>query len=171
MDPKEPYRLIKELILKITAGVKRQTSDRLTDDKFSGTEKPAIGLEDFIFRMVRYLDKWFNNKPGFGSVGVRSLLMSTVYLERIKDRVGDFALTEYNVHRLFAVCMLLAAKFSEDYIIANSYWAEVAGIEMKELNSIEENFCNLCGFDLYISDAKLKELYETYTADFLAPEV
>ena len=167
VDPKEPYRLVKQLVLKITRQVELRTSPKQTDDKFSGTEVPAILLSDFIFRMVRYLDRWFNNTPGFGSVGVRSLLMSTVYLERIKERVGDFALTTYNVHRLFAVCMLLAAKFSEDYIIANSYWAEVAGIEMKELNSIEEDFCNLCGFDLYISDAKLKELYETYTADFL----
>lgn len=95
--------------------------------------------------------------------------MGTVYLDRIEERVGkDWALTSYNVHRLFAVCMLLAAKFSEDYIIANSYWAEVAGIEMQELNTIEENFCNLCGFDLYISDATLTKLYADFTDSFFA---
>lgn len=49
-----------------------------------------------------------------GSVGARSLLISTEYLNRIQKRVGnEFSITVFNVHRLFAVCMLLAAKFSE----------------------------------------------------------
>lgn len=58
VDPDDPYRTIKQLVVKISVETKRKVKDVQTDDEFSGSEKPSIGLTDFIFRMVRYLDRW-----------------------------------------------------------------------------------------------------------------
>ena len=84
-----------------------------------------------------------------------------MYMQRLRDaKSTEFYITKYNVHRLFAVCTLLAAKFSEDYIVANSYWSEVSGIPMQELNDIEELFCVFMKYDFFVSQKQLRRFYE-----------
>ena len=135
-------------------------ASQLPKDGFSGVELPSVSLSDYMFRLARYMDAWFYEAPGARSVGCRSLVISMMYLYRLKDKKkADFFITKFNVHRLFAVCTLLAAKFSEDYIVANSYWSEVSGIPMNELNDIEELFCNFMQFNFFVTEKQLKSFY------------
>eukprot|EP00510_Aplanochytrium_minuta_P007334 CAMPEP_0184032894 /NCGR_PEP_ID=MMETSP0955-20130417/3375_1 /TAXON_ID=627963 /ORGANISM="Aplanochytrium sp, Strain PBS07" /LENGTH=134 /DNA_ID=CAMNT_0026319107 /DNA_START=411 /DNA_END=816 /DNA_ORIENTATION=+ len=127
-------------------------------DEFSAVDSPAITLSDYIYRLAKSLDRWFYDDPGREkAVGIRSLLISLVYIDNIKERVPDFELTVFNQHRLFAVTMLLAAKFTEDCIIANSYWAETAGLELSDLNTMERKFCEYSNFDFFVSDKQLRK--------------
>ena len=73
-----------------------------------------------------------------------------------------FTLTPYNVHRAFAVTMLLAAKFSEDDVITNKYWSEVSLIGIEELNKIEGAFCSALNFNLYVSPEEFKQYSKQY---------
>eukprot|EP00924_Labyrinthula_sp_SR-Ha-C_P011312 augustus_masked-scaffold_36-processed-gene-0.11-mRNA-1 protein AED:0.44 eAED:0.44 QI:0/-1/0/1/-1/1/1/0/557 len=122
---------------------------------FSGKNIPKLNLDLFILRMVRYLDKWFRDNPSINSAGCRSLMITNVYLGRIEQYIEGFKFTKYNIHKLLAVCMLLAAKFCEDCIIANSYWAQVAGFSIEEINQAEEIFCEKTNFDLYVGQKEL----------------
>mmetsp|Transcript_18458 Transcript_18458/g.24111 ORF Transcript_18458/g.24111 Transcript_18458/m.24111 type:complete len:387 (+) Transcript_18458:164-1324(+) len=163
-DPNQPYRDIVPIIRNVVAQiVVKNTKDSRYLDEFAGRKEPKITLNDYLFRLVRYLDKWFYDKPGMKSVGFRSILMSLVYLDRIATKILNFEITSLNVHRLFAVSMLLGAKFSEDYIIANNYWAEVAGISIDELNELESKFCSHLGFSLFVSDEEVYQQYLKYT--------
>ena len=80
-------------------------------DEFSGVEVPSLPLADYIYRLTKSLDRWFYDEPGRPkAVGMRSLLISLVYLNKICEKVPDFELTVYNRHRLFAVTMLLGKR-------------------------------------------------------------
>lgn len=152
------------IIEKVTRKVKRALSFKRNDDGFSGIVEPEISLEDFLLRLVFYLDEWYNDpdatekKPS----GVNSLIISIVYQARMKARLKTFALTPYNVHRVFAVTMLLAAKFSEDEVITNKYWSEVSLISLEELNKIEGAFCSALNFNLYVSPEEFKDYSTQY---------
>lgn len=145
-----------------TEYMKDLTGHRMSNDKFDVKVIPKIELDLFIFRLIRYLDKWFEDPPGINSVGCRSTLITKIYIQRLQKNMDDFGLSKYNIHKLLSVCMLLAAKFCEDCIIANSYWAQVAGIPMNELNKVEELFCGVTHFDLYVTEPEIAEMYALY---------
>jgi len=134
-------------------------------DKFADSAKykePEIPLDVFLDRLVRYLDKWFYDLPGLKAVGTRSLLFSMLYFERIRNTNAEFRVTKFNIHRLFAISMLVAAKFSEDEVITNSYWASVIGIQTSELNEMEQIFCNMAGYDFWVSQEEVTRIYDAF---------
>lgn len=96
-----------------------------------------VELEIFMFRLVTALNNWFSSDPSKALVGNRSLLVSLINLKKIKRLQPNFTLTVYNINRLFAVMMLLAAKFFEDDVISNLYRSDVTSIDLEELNELE----------------------------------
>lgn len=133
-------------------------------EAFDGEKIPEIGLNDYLYRLVRYMDGWFKVKPSSSSVGIRTLIMSVIYIQRVRTMVPDFCLNDYNVHRLFMVSMLIAAKFSEDKPVSNAYWAKVGGVKLAKLNHIESTFCTLTEFNLNVSDEDYDRAYCEYNA-------
>lgn len=108
------------------------------------------------------------------NIGLRAIVMSLVYLNRMTREnslvLGDSAMqgqcgqyysrpvqiTRQNIHRLFAAGMLVSTKFLEDRFFANSFWAKVCGISLKELNQLEISFTKALSFDLYVSSTEFK---------------
>jgi hypothetical protein len=88
---------------------------------------------------VRYLDAWAGTS-GTGGAGLRCALMALEYIDRAA--ADGMYLTMSNVHRLFVVGCLEGAKWTEDVVISNLFFAKVAGIELAELNAMESVFCN-----------------------------
>ena len=152
-----------EVIAKVCERIEVKVDDRYSADPFRQSEAPEVALNSYLYRLVKGLDAWFYDDPGLVlGVGVRSLLISLIYLKKIKTRVDDFRLTRFNQHRVFAVTMLIAAKFTEDCIIVNEYWAKIAGLKLEDLNKLETQFCSSCGFELYVKDEQVQEIYEEY---------
>ena len=133
-------------------------------ENFDGEKIPQINLNDYLYRLVRYMDEWFKVNPTASSVGIRTLVMSVIYIDRIRKMVDGFSLNDYNVHRLFMVSMLLAAKFSEDKPVSNAFWAKVGGVKLDKLNHIESTFCTLTSFNLSVSDEEYDRVYADYNA-------
>ena len=75
----------------------------------------------------------------------------------------------YNVHRLFAVLMLIAAKFAEDDILTNAYWSDICGIEFEELNHLEDVFCFKSDFNFYVDMTELAQLYKEFGLERFCP--
>ena len=132
-------------------------------------EVPDIGLEKYLYRLVTGLNRWFSDDPNVKEIGMRSLLLCLIYFTKIRQSEKNFTLTVYNVHRLFAVTMLLAAKFTEDKLISNGYWADIAGLDMEELNELEECFCFESGFDFFVSQNEIIRMYREFGLAELAP--
>lgn len=124
--------------------------DRLS--KFSCVVEPQIPLVDYIIRLSSYLEAWKTNGK---VISARALILSLVYIERIYRLHPGARTSSKNVHKIILVSMLIAVKFLEDKPLSNSYWAKVGGIELKELNRLEGEFCNLVGFEFHVAKAEL----------------
>src|SRR5690606_14266086 len=93
-----------------------------------GTSKMKLHL--YLTRMINGVNRWFYDDLTIDIAGVRALLVSLIYLTKIKKLEPNFRLNLINVHPLFAVMMLVASKFSEDEMILNKYWSIVSGIPL-----------------------------------------
>lgn len=119
---------------------------------FSCSTPPKINLQDYLERLTSNLDKW----RGEGRCGVRALIMSLVYVERIYRLYPMARLSSNNVHKLLLVSMLAATKFTEDRRLSHQFWAKVGGVDTEELNKLELEFCKLMCFDFYIPKSEFR---------------
>ena len=119
---------------------------------FSCHKKPKISILEYINRIIKYtyLEK-------------SSLIVSLIYLDRICQ--NDILLTDYNIHRLLLISIIISIKINEDKIFGNNYYAEVGGISIKEFNSIESDFVNYINYYLFVTEEeffKYKRFLENY---------
>ncbi len=117
---------------------------------FSGPNIPKISVCEYLKRMVRYINEWQKKQTEAVSTGLRALILSMIYVDRICEKNVDFQLTISNVHRLCMVAMLQAIKFTEDVPFPNSFWARVGGVSLKELNVLESQFLRMIQFELMV---------------------
>ena len=75
------------------------------------------------------------------------------------------SLTFYNIHRILFAAILIAVKYNEDNFYDNKYYAEIAGVKIKELKIIEFTFVELINFKMYVSN-ELFDKYYSYLNSF-----
>ena len=120
---------------------------------FNCKKKPKIKIKDYIKRIIQYT-----------GIENSSLIIALIYLDRIC--LNDILITEYNIHRFLLMSLIISIKYNEDLIFDNKYYSEVAGVSIKEFNSLESEFLTIINFDLYIPDeefCKYKFYLEKYT--------
>jgi hypothetical protein len=117
---------------------------------FMGKSEPALDLEEYIIRLLRYLEQWSLpiHGPNAGT-GARCLAMSIELLHRLFD--NGFGICKKSAHRLILVAILVSAKSTEDFVIPNRYWSKVGGIPLEELNELELAFCKFLSWNLTVS--------------------
>mmetsp|Transcript_21082 Transcript_21082/g.41355 ORF Transcript_21082/g.41355 Transcript_21082/m.41355 type:complete len:400 (+) Transcript_21082:421-1620(+) len=118
---------------------------------FVGKKVPSITVVAYLRRLVGYVNEWQPKLVGETSVGVRSLIMSMIYVDRLCSRHPTFAITQANVHRVCMTAFLISIKFLEDVPFPNSFWCRVAGVCLHELNILEEKMIRLLDWDLAVS--------------------
>ena len=119
---------------------------------FSSHKKPKISILDYINRIIKYT-----------YVEKSSLIVSLIYLDRICQ--NDILITDYNIHRLLLISIIMSIKINEDQIFNNKYYAEVGGVSIKEFNSIESDFVNYINYYLFVTEEeffKYKRFLENY---------
>ena len=72
----------------------------------------------------------------------------------------NFVLGINNVYRLILGMTVLAKKFLEDIGFLNSYYCEIEGMTVKELNSIEYSLFTRMNFDMIIKKEDVDEIYQ-----------
>jgi hypothetical protein len=82
-------------------------------------------------------------------------VLALVYLERIAQKG---ALDEASVHRSLLLSLVLAAKFWDDERCKNTFYAQVGGVTVEELNELEVRFLRLLEFQLWVGE----EVYDDY---------
>ena len=115
---------------------------------FSSKSIPKISIYDYLKRIQQYT-----------KIEKNILILSLIYIDRICLQ-GKLFLTYYNIHRILFGAILISIKYNEDEFYDNKYYAEIAGIGINELNSIEYNFINLCDYKLFVSD----DLFNKYNS-------
>ena len=113
---------------------------------FSLKQLPKISVGDFIYRIVYY-----------AKIEDATLISGLIYLDRFCKK-KKIILTEYNIHRLLFISILVAIKFLEDKYFTNVFYSKICGVKIGILNKMEYEFVCGINFDLYID----KSLYYKY---------
>ena len=119
---------------------------------FSSSTIPKISILEYLNRIVNYT-----------KIEDSTLITSIIYLDSVTQ--NGIYLTDFNIHTLLLICILIAIKMNEDDIYTNDYYAEVAGISLKKLNKIEHEFLNMNKFKLFV-DKDIFEQYQRYLSNF-----
>lgn len=105
----------------------------------------ALPLETYIGRLLRET-----------RVSTDTLVIALLWLQ-------DLPITDWTVHRLFLVALVVAIKYNEDDYFINTDYAEIGGVSLGELNRMEAEFLhNLKQWRLFIDtteDPTYKQLY------------
>ena len=90
--------------------------------------------------------------------------MSLIQIDHICKRAG-LILSYYNIHRLLFTAVLISIKYNEDSYYDNKFYAEIAGVKLKELKMLEYSFMELNDFNAFINH-KEYEQYRIYLEEF-----
>ena len=105
---------------------------------FSLKKLPKISVGDFIYRIVYY-----------SKIEDATLISGVIYLDRFCKK-QKIILTEYNIHRLLFISILVAIKFFEDKYFTNIFYSKICGIKTEILNKMEYQFVCGLNFEMYI---------------------
>merc|ERR1712232_1098871 len=120
------------------------------DMGFNAKSAPQITIQAYMQRISDH----FN-------CSTECLLAGLVYIDRIAKMHRSFVVNPLNVHRVALAGVLLATKFLDDVYFNNGHYAAVSGVQLKELNRLEQRFLKLINWRLYILPEDYK-LYESY---------
>ena len=105
---------------------------------FNLKKLPKISVGDFIYRIVYY-----------SKIEDETLISGVIYLDRFCKK-QKIVLTEYNIHRLLFISILIAIKFLEDKYFTNIFYSKICGIKTEILNKMEYQFVCGLNFEMYI---------------------
>lgn len=106
---------------------------------FCSTVAPGITIQAYLERFRK-----------FSNCSDACFLVALVYLDRIVKR--GFFLTALNVHRVILTCVLLATKCWDDMYYNNSFYAQLGGVKLKEMNTLELSLTFMLGWELHVTE-------------------
>jgi phosphate system cyclin PHO80 len=149
---------ITEILTKIIEENKKQENYKeiLLKQKnmiFSANSIPKISIFDYLIRINKYSE-----------IEASTLICSLILIDHISQSSG-IILTYYNIHRIIFAAILASIKYNEDSFYDNKFYAEIAGVKLKELNMIEYTFLELTDFNVFVKTEEYKE-YTIYLKKF-----
>ena len=117
---------------------------------FETEEIPTISINKYIERIVKYTNCEEN-----------TLILSLIYLDKIC--LKNINLTVYNIHKFVFSSILISIKFNEDKIYKNDYYAYIAGVSLKELNLMEDNFLQILDYQVFVN----KNIFNKYIINLM----
>ena len=120
---------------------------------FSANSIPGISINDYLSRIQLY-----------SGMEKSTLILSLIQIDHTCKKSG-LTLTYNNIHRLLFAAVLISIKFNEDTYYDNKYYAEIAGVKLKELKMIEYSFLDLNDFNIFVNQ-KEYEQYRSYLEEF-----
>ena len=124
----------------------QQESPLSRPTKFHSVVPPAISVGHYLERIHAY-----------ANCSDACFVVSLVYIDRLCQR-SIVPLSPLTVHRVIITAVCLAAKFYEDFFFPNVFYAQLGGIPLLELNTLEVEFLYGIDFALHVS----KDLYDKY---------
>jgi len=109
---------------------------------FIGLQIPDIEIADYCTR----LQKYFKCSPA-------CFVVALIYIDRlVESQLDGITINARTVHRLLITGLTIAVKFWEDAKHSNRYYAQVGGIELKQLNFLESYMLSALGFSLHLDE-------------------
>ncbi len=119
---------------------------RQKENIFSLKKKPNISITSYLRRIIMY-----------SRIEISTLFLSIVYLHKILEK--KLLLTDYNVYKLLSISILISLKYNEDKISNNVFYAQVFGISLRDVNSLEYSYLKLLDFCVFIDHQSIKQFF------------
>ena len=119
---------------------------RQKENIFSLKKKPSISITSYLRRIIMY-----------SRIEMSTLFLSIVYLHKILEK--NLFLTDYNVYKLLSISILISLKYNEDKISNNTFYAQVFGISLRDVNSLEYSYLKLLDFCVFIDHQSIKQFF------------
>ena len=113
---------------------------------FNSKTISEISINDYLKRIIKYTNCEIN-----------SLIYSIILLDRIC--LKNINLSSYNIHKFLFATILLSIKINEDNIYSNTYYSQIAGVSLKELNLMEYNLSIIFNFNFFVNE-RIFNLYK-----------
>ena len=120
---------------------------------FTANLIPNISVEKYLIRIQTY-----------ANMEKSTLIIGLILIDRL-CQISNLTLTYYNIHRILFTAILVSIKYNEDSYFENKYYAEIAGVKLKELQLLEYHFISLIQFNLFIKNDLYKK-YQLYLDNF-----
>ena len=69
-------------------------------------------------------------------------------MDEINKSDPAYCLTSINAHRLIAAGLVLALKYTQDQYYTNHHYSKIAGVPLRELNSMEFDFFQRVNYNI-----------------------
>ena len=122
-------------------------SSRLRNTPFHSMYLPPLSIKDYMERIYRY----FN-------CSAECYILSLIYIDRLIHS-DSFIMNGFSAYRVVLTSLMLSAKFFDDVYFTNAYYAEIGGIPVTELNSLEVDFLCRIHFSLSVSPQEYQRYY------------
>eukprot|EP00931_Biecheleriopsis_adriatica_P022579 TRINITY_DN14463_c0_g2_i1.p1 TRINITY_DN14463_c0_g2~~TRINITY_DN14463_c0_g2_i1.p1 ORF type:complete len:241 (-),score=53.13 TRINITY_DN14463_c0_g2_i1:5-727(-) len=107
---------------------------------FDTPSAPPISVYDYVERLWKYMD-----------CSIECFVIGVAYIQRILVKHPHIRMGELNVHTLAFCSILIAAKFHDDVIRSNAFYARVGGVSTAGLRALETNFLQLLDWQASIA--------------------
>ena len=120
---------------------------------FSAKSIPNISINDYLTRIQLY-----------SGIEKSTLILSLIQIDHICKKT-QLILSYYNIHRLLFTAVLISIKYNEDTYYDNQFYAEIAGVKLKELKMLEYTFMELNDFNVFVNHNEYEQ-YRKYLEEF-----
>ena len=115
--------------------------DKLSiESLFHSTKVPGISIQSYLRRQAMY-----------SQCSPETFFLALIYIDRYLEKKPQQFLVSRNVHKLFFVSLLVAAKFNEDLKLSNSDFAKLGGVDKYDLCLLEIHFLKSISFNVNVT--------------------
>jgi len=148
-------RIIKSIAQNLKGIIKENIQNNqmkfvIKSDIFYLNHFPPISIEDYINRI-------YNGTK----MNISTLIMSIIYIDRFCETNG-YVLSLNNIHRILLAACLLSIKFNEDFNMNTQYYANVAGVQVNDLNNLECYLYVKLKFSLFVEYDFYQKYFEYF---------
>ncbi len=118
------------------------------NEPFYSKTIPVLSLEKFLIRIIKYTEAENN-----------TLLTAYLYIINLIKK-ENYVLSLNNIYRLLLGAVVLAKKTLEDLTYKNSYYCQIGGMSLEELNNIELSLFFRIDFHTNPKKEELDNIYE-----------
>ena len=107
---------------------------------FHSKKIPGISIEKYLQRQAAY-----------SRCSSECFYLAFIYLDRYFQKIPDQCLVPKNVHKLFFISLVTAAKFQDDLKLSNADFAKLGGLDKYDLCLLEMQFLRSIAFHVNVS--------------------
>ncbi|CAK67558.1 unnamed protein product (macronuclear) [Paramecium tetraurelia] len=121
---------------------------------FHSIAAPAISIHNYLQRISKYTH-----------CSEQCFVVALIYLDRLQEKHANLVLNSHCIHRFLLLAIVTAIKFQDDDYYKNEYYAKIGGINVKEINKLEQEFLEYMNYELFI-DEQQYQVYENRLLEY-----